>query len=560
MVNRKELIENCIRETPDVELLNINMDDHTVTGRLSIKLDVMESPLSFEFSIAFTYPFKVHETESILFFNSDLLEYSHVMRNGLICIHTTSNPDLKDKLNIDLASLKAWILKYYINKDKDDHYEHLVVPENPLKGKLQTFIFTGCEVPFKPGDFGFVNLHLIQEGELGKVNDSNPVINHLVKEFVSYDKTIRKCQWSTIYQHEKATEGGFYCFSPQPPSEYQRFIVSNWQQLSSILPLELLNQLHKMEKKLLKNKQKGIIPLFIGYNINNDEVHWQIALFQVGNFPFVGEPEYINEKKTGNWNTKILDSPIDWGIARNSSYEYFFGRGRFCEKLTESKILIIGIGAVGSIHARTLVRCGCKNIHLVDYDRKEPENVCRSEYEFRNGITDKVHELSTILCKISPFVNISIGNNTMFDVLTKAQTGTDFSKSEITDILNEYDFVFDCSTDNDLLYILDGLQLKTCLISLSITNHAEELVCGIYPNLFRFVNNQFGNVLENDTSDLYNPTGCWAPTFKGSYNDISLMVQMALKHINRTLSSDKRLHSFVVKEEIDLGQLKIISY
>ncbi|MBK7872890.1 MAG: ThiF family adenylyltransferase [Saprospiraceae bacterium] len=65
----------------------------------------------------------------------------------------------------------------------------------------------------------------------------------------------------------------------------------------------------------------------------------------------------------------------------------------FGEKLTNKKILIIGVGAVGSMIAKTLTRGGCRFIDFVDHDLKEPENICRSEYIFSNGITNKTEEL-----------------------------------------------------------------------------------------------------------------------------------------------------------------------
>ena len=44
---------------------------------------------------------------------------------------------------------------------------------------------------------------------------------------------------------------------------------------------------------------------------------------------------------------------------------------------------MIGIGAVGSILAKTLVRSGCTELDVIDFDLKEPEKCyVRSEYPF----------------------------------------------------------------------------------------------------------------------------------------------------------------------------------
>ncbi|MFK2394930.1 ThiF family adenylyltransferase [Bacteroides fragilis] len=93
-----------------------------------------------------------------------------------------------------------------------------------------------------------------------------------------------------------------------------------------------------------------------------------------------------------------------------------FGRGAFCETFTKKKILVIGVGAIGSMFAKTLVKCGCTNISLLDYDLKKPENICRSEYTFLTGVTDKVTELSAELSAISPYVEIKCLPN-QYDLL-----------------------------------------------------------------------------------------------------------------------------------------------
>lgn len=253
-----------------------------------------------------------------------------------------------------------------------------------------------------------------------------------------------------------------------------------------------------------------------------------------------------------------MKKKINWGISRNSSYKYFFGRGVFAKEFTEKKILIIGIGAVGSIVAQTLARCGCTHIDFIDHDIKEPENVCRSEYRFSNGITNKTAELESNLYDISPFVNSIPLNNNYFEKLIKSfYTDKEYQK-KINEDLKNYDLIFDCSTDNDLMFVLNTLNLQAELINISITNHANELICAFYPNIYNFVNNQFSNVLNNDIVDLYKPTGCWNPTFKASYNNISVLVQLALRHLNKIMKGEKGKNNFVI-QEID-NDLKIVEF
>jgi len=198
--------------------------------------------------------------------------------------------------------------------------------------------------------------------------------------------------------------------------------------------------------------------------------------------------------------------------------------------------------------AKTLVKGGCKYIDVVDYDVKEPENVCRSEYLFSTGLTDKTDELMMMMITNSPFVETNLINNRYFENI-KSFSNDETSKKKIAKSINNYDIVFDCTTDDDLMYILNNIVIKSDIINLSITNHANELVGAFYPNQYNFITKQFNEILNNDTSDLYEPTGCWSPTFKASYNDINSLVQFALKHINRIYKNGKMKNNFIINQD-----------
>ncbi|MNQ64985.1 thiamine biosynthesis protein ThiF [compost metagenome] len=309
--------------------------------------------------------------------------------------------------------------------------------------------------------------------------------------------------------------------------------------------------LYNVQKNNLKLKGQPI-PFLIGYKISEKEIHWQVAILEIGKFPI----ETYKEDKA--WKGGFIDEEIIWGMTRNCSYDYFFGRGRLTQKITKSRILIIGIGAIGSMVATTLTRCGCTSIDVVDYDIKEPENVCRSEYSFLTGICNKVDDLSNELFSISPFVEVGIINPVMFHIDAKITQGLKNTNDELQEKLLHYDMIIDCSTDNDLLYILSKLKLNR-YITLSITNNAKDLVCSVESNSYNWVMNQYENVLENEMEDLHNPTGCWSPTFKASYNDISTLVQFAIKNINMKLSDDsKNLRNFVLStNESDIFSIKL---
>ena len=127
-----------------------------------------------------------------------------------------------------------------------------------------------------------------------------------------------------------------------------------------------------------------------------------------------------------------------------------------------------------------------------------------------------------------------------------------FQKGNHDDVrkkLNEYDIIFDCTTDDDLAYILDHLQVSSQIINLSISNHAHQLVCAFSPNISNFLNFAFSKCVSlKDGDDLFNPTGCWNPTFKASYNDINSLLQYALKRIVRMVTYQEPKHNFILSD------------
>jgi ThiF family len=525
-----------VRLISDVEILN-----NIITGKVEILFNGLEAPLGFEIMIYPEYPLKCYGSETIKFINKELIQYKHVMRDGGICIHTSYNPDLKQKLQIDFDSLKTWIQKYFINIDQDLRYEHIIVPEEPIDDCFNSYIFTNVNKEFKKAEFGSVDINYLHDG----IYKGKKIFNNLVHSFTEINGNVIPCKWSSFYIKKKITQKGLYIFIEDHPAIYNRFAFQHWKEFETFFSSEYLKYLFDFEKSIVANFQDKKIPLFIGYNTVNKEIHWQVAILKIGNFPL--EIKYTPTGGIFRPEIEIKNEEVKWEITHNSSYSFLFGRGTFCEKFTQSKILIIGIGAIGSMLARTLVKSGCIQIDIADYDIKNPENVCRSEYTFNSGLNDKVWEFQSHLISHSPFVEVNILNNNAFESFIKSFFNRDPKTTHnIATVLNQYDIIFDCTTDNDLMYVLNYLQLKCDLINLSITNHAKDLVCAFSPNIYNFVNTQFSSIFENDIEDLYEPTGCWSPTFKASYNDINLHVQMALKHMNNLYKNDKPKNNFVI--------------
>ena len=547
MHSRLEIIENTINKIDEVKITKtFEVKELIITGCISVFVNGLIEALEFDVLIYPQYPFKTHESETIKFVNEKLLEYNHIMGDGSICIHTAHSPILSQKLIYDINSVKAWIKKYYINKDVDTHYEHLIVPEKPFNTSMYAYFFNEVKYAFTKNQFGFIEYSQMSNG----LFRTDKIISSIIQRFKDKNsKLLIDVNWN-IKLKSLPISIGLFVFLKEPPTKNSRFIFQKWEDLKPFLQQSFCDFLHTVEEKY-KKQGKRHLPLLIGYKISDEEIHWQTIMLEIGKFPIYAEKE--NKK----WLTKIDDEKIiDWAITKNISYKYFFGRGKLNNVITESKILIIGIGAIGSIIAKTLVRSGCNKLDVIDYDVKEPENVCRSEYSFFTGMNNKTDDLLNELFNISPFLETknyySYEQSKVFTDSIKAFYNNEKVNHLFENELNKYDLIIDCTTDNDLLYCFSQLNLTTTMFNISISNHAKQLVCAVENNRYDFVMNQFQNVLKFDVDDLHNPTGCWNPTFKASYNDINVLVQYAIKHINlRYAEKQKPLKNFVLETEVE---------
>lgn len=531
--SRSDLIKTISKIDYVANLSNLIFNEDLVTFQIQFNLKKLPSPILFSVEILPSYPFKLMNSESIRFKNINLIELSHVMADGSVCFHNQHCTNFEEKIILDFLAIKNWIIRYIINKESDEHYEHLVQSNDTFNNEYYSYQFTDLCEQLQKNNFGKVNLLFLSQS----FYEDKYINNYLVQSFGDFE-----CDWSNYYKKSIKSITGLYLFIDDPPKKNGKFSYDNWLEFEKILDQNFLGCINCISH--LKNQNRNIpFPLFIGFKTKDKNIHWQVALIDLNNLFFTKNQKYI-----------IKDQKIIWAISNNSSYNYFFGRGAFNEILTNSNILIIGIGAVGSQIAKILVKTGCKYITLIDHDIKEPGNICRSEYNFIPPLANKVDELSNILYSISPHVQINTFKNYSTEVI-KYENSSLKSKQNIIELLDDYDYIFDCSTDDDLMFILDKIKSKK-IINISITNHAESLVCGISPTSYNFVKHQFDNILKNNVRNLYNPLGCWTPTFKASYNDIGSLVQFALKHLN-IMVKNHSLRNFTIQYTENLESLRI---
>ena len=118
MNERLTKITDSIRGIDYAEIVEAFVENDSIIGG-SVALTVEMNRIEFSVVIYPQYPMQFHDTETIKFINKELLPYDHVNADGSICVHTLHSLTLEEKIPLDFNSLKHWINKYYINKEKN---------------------------------------------------------------------------------------------------------------------------------------------------------------------------------------------------------------------------------------------------------------------------------------------------------------------------------------------------------------------------------------------------------------------------------------------------------
>lgn len=517
-----------------------NEDD--VVG--TIQVDTAKGPAEFRVEIPDSFPFHSFR-KSIGFFCLSGDGYSHLNADGSVCIIPKQMTDFKQKLEEEFSLFIAWVEKYYVREEKDERYEYPVV-HLPRVGQRERLLYTNVERKFQAGqlgEFSFVKTNGLPSG-LKSVEDIY---------VTSFSNT--RGSWAKSI-HSLVQKKGLWVFLDREPFIYRSKIATSWKELSPLLPQVFLREL--AHRKAVYNGLRGIgatdfLFVMIGYHIPSGEVHWLAARIPLVNIPVTGmhsEDGFIGE---------FTEQEIMWCYTNNSSPDRFFGRGGFSATITEGKILIIGAGAIGSSLATTLTRGGARDITIMDGEHVEPGNICRSSFSSNDNYALKCVALGYQLIKISPFleVNCPVVNSECAMILSKSLTPDAVERTR--EQLDKFDWIFDCTADNELCCVLDTISPRGIVVNFSVTDGAKEFVCVTGRNICKQKEILFEQFHQKEAT-YYEGTGCWNPTFQASYFDINAGLQLALKNIDHKERNGRTQRTFYIRAEENDGNFNMVTH
>ncbi|MEJ8763698.1 ThiF family adenylyltransferase [Phocaeicola sp. HCN-40430] len=251
--------------------------------------------------------------------------------------------------------------------------------------------------------------------------------------------------------------------------------------------------------------------------------------------------------------------PLRYMSVQSIDSYMFFGRGCLCNNLREKRIAIVGLGAIGSMVAESLVHSGINKIGLWDSDIIEPGNICRSTYSLADLGESKVQAIAKKIRSINPFIEAkeikAHGYWFMHNVNYNEYVEGSFydnvnykSQEESLKEIQDFDMIIDCTGSNEMLHFLSYAVPEKELISLCITNHANELVCTTNADGNAFeLRKAYLSRIEQDTKNFYvEGSGCYSPTFLAKYFDIASLVNCCIRRLDSTINDGKIMHSYVL--------------
>ena len=433
----------------------------------------------------------------------------------------------------------------------DEETCHHLLSKSNYKSAKNTFVWSSPKYEVEYTEEQALNIANDVISELEKeesyLDKKTPFIYSIIKK-EQFKETIRKkippCHKKLIIEEltnlkkEIITNNGI------------KYIEAPWHKVSE----ELMTEEEEKVEDWVQFGQYVYDYFVVGFE-HGKEIQWVLFFTNPASIKN-NQISYDIKIRTININS-LVSIKMDKASPQYITKEMFFGRGALCPILAGKHIALVGLGAIGSIVADVLTHSGIQYIGLWDGDIVEPGNICRSSYQLRDLGQSKVDAIKTKIQSINPFVNISeviphgywsydanfsnYVNGTFYDNVNYN------NQEEAVKQLDNFDLIIDCTGSNEMLHFLSYAASNIDIISMCITNHANDLLC---------ITNKDGNPfeqrkaylsrIEQDTKNFYiEGEGCYSPTFLANNCDIASLVNLALRDLNLSMDKGTLMHSTI---------------
>lgn len=433
----------------------------------------------------------------------------------------------------------------------DEETCHHLLSKSNYKSAKNTFVWSSPKYEVEYTEEQALNIANDVISELEKeesyLDKKKPFIYSIIKK-EQFKETIRKkippCHKKLIIEELKEVKKEIIT------NNGIKYIEAPWHKVSE----ELMTEEEEKVEDWVQFGQYVYDYFVVGFE-HGKEIQWVLFFTNPASIKN-NQISYDIKIRTININS-LVSIKMDKASPQYITKEMFFGRGALCPILAGKHIALVGLGAIGSIVADVLTHSGIQYIGLWDGDIVEPGNICRSSYQLRDLGQNKVDAIKTKIQSINPFVNISEviphGYWSYDANFSNYVNGTFYgnvnynNQEEAVKQLDNFDLIIDCTGSNEMLHFLSYAASNIDIISMCITNHANDLLC---------ITNKDGNPfelrkaylsrIEQDTKNFYiEGEGCYSPTFLANNCDIASLVNLALRDLNLSMDKGTLMHSTI---------------
>lgn len=400
---------------------------------------------------------------------------------------------------------------------------------------------------------GFINAHFItayfaQNGEL-------------IRATSKYDKT------KHTLDNPKYLEGIWWLW-PSPVVLKPWKAPSNWGELRKIGD-DMGFEIDKSIKNIVRSlRGKNSTYMIIGYPIptmvgeNPIEIFWKAILLPEFKEKAGGiSPKGFRENEAGWWQRdrrSILkdDEYIKYTRTENWHSNRIQARGRFKQSLRESKIALIGCGALGSVIADLLVRGGVNEILFVDHDVLVIGNLVRHTLSGSDIQKNKAEALQEHFQTVAPLSKI-----------TSFSKRIPITKEGVLELLNDYDIIIDCTASDEVITCLSmgWWNLEKLFVSASVGYEAKRLFLFIHQG-HAFPKKDFLEAINphilkeqslwEQNGETIEGAGCWSPLFPARWDDLLLAGSSIIKILEEAIDNKKQTTQLIIFDQIHDGKFR----
>lgn len=318
-------------------------------------------------------------------------------------------------------------------------------------------------------------------------------------------------------------------------SRYQKKLTARW--IRTKTAPELFNEINQLNE--LETTFPSISKIKIDQNTGVDLIG-VIFPEEAGYEEIVENWLFIARKKLKPKNGPV-SYPIELIRSDCLDHSLMTSRIKSVSHLRNKKIMIIGMGAIGSVIATQLAKAGINELHLIDYDFVQVGNIPR----WILGVTEvgkfKSEVVANFLHTCYPFCKTSFS-------IHKIGGQDDFKFLELA--LNDVDLVIDATAEwtvSNLLSTVCRDKNKKYVWATGTQGSRGGVVGRIIPNGTKGCWKCFQHHLNDgsivspaaDNQPDIQPKGCFHPTFQGTAFDMDNIALAATRLVVSTLNENE---------------------